>query len=101
SPKRREAMWKRDYSSAEAYSKSVSANRQRFLTNIGAVDPRVANSTIEFQVTTEHGSKVASGDGFDVHAVRWQALAGVTAEGLLLQPTKEIKARAVVLRDAD
>ena len=101
SPKRREAWWKRDYSSAEAYSKSIAANRQRFLTNIGVVDPRVANSTIEFLVTTEHGSKVAVGDGFEVHAVRWQALAGVTAEGLLLQPTKAVTARAVVLPDAD
>lgn len=35
SPNRREAWWKRDYSSAEAYSKSVAANRQRFLTSIG------------------------------------------------------------------
>jgi cephalosporin-C deacetylase-like acetyl esterase len=101
SPKRREAMWKRDYSSAEAYATSVAGNRQRFLTDIGAVDPRVANPAIEFQVTSEHTSLIAVGDGVEVHAVRWRALDGVAAEGLLLQPTKEVKARAVVLPDAD
>lgn len=101
SPKRREALWKRDYSSPEAYAKSVGANRQRFLTNIGAVDPRVPNSAIEFQVTHEHSSLVAAADGLEVHAVRWRALDGVSGEGLLLQPTKDVKARAVVLPDAD
>ncbi len=101
SPKRRDAKWKRDYSSAEAYAKSVAANRQRFVTNIGAVDPRVRNAAIELLATTERGAQVAVGDGIEVFAVRWRVLEGVTAEGLLLQPTKGIKARAVVLPDAN
>jgi cephalosporin-C deacetylase-like acetyl esterase len=101
SPQRRVAKWKRDYSSAEAYAKSVAANRQRFMTNIGAVDPRVPNPAIELLVTTERGSQVAVGDGFVVHAVRWRVLEGMTAEGLLLQPTTPVTARAVVLPDAD
>ncbi len=101
SPNQREARWKRDFSSPEAYAKSVAPNRQRFLTNIGVVDPREANSAIELLTTTERGSKVASTDSFDVHAVRWQVLDGISAEGLLLQPKAEIKARAVVLPDAD
>ncbi|MFM9963260.1 MAG: alpha/beta hydrolase family protein [Planctomycetaceae bacterium] len=101
SRQRRETIWKRDYSSAEAYAKSVAANRQRFVTSIGAVDPRVHNPAIELLVTTERGSQVAAGAGFEVHAVRWRVLEGVTAEGLLLQPTKAVTARAVVLPDAD
>ena len=101
SPQRRDAKWKRDYSSPEAYAKSVAANRQRFVTNIGAVDPRVPNTAIELLVTTERGSQVAAGVGFEVHAVRWRVLEGMTAEGLLLQPKKAPTARAVVLPDAD
>ncbi|MCX7420831.1 MAG: hypothetical protein NT013_14990 [Planctomycetia bacterium] len=101
SPKRRDAMWKRDYSTAEAYAKSVAPNRQRLLTNIGGVDPRVPNAAIELLTTTERGSKVAEGESYEVHAVRWRALDGIAAEGLLLQPKKAITTRAVVLPDAD
>ncbi len=103
SPRRRDATWKRDYSSVEAYQKSVAANRERFLKNMGAVDARVPNAAIELISTTERDAKVAAGDGIEVYAVRWRVLEGVTAEGLLLQPTttERVKARAVVLPDAD
>ena len=37
----REKYWKRDFSSPEAYVKSVEPNRQRFKKLIGVVDPRV------------------------------------------------------------
>src|SRR3954447_22609523 len=37
----RAKYWKRDFSSAEAYRKSVKPNRQRFLKMIGAVDARL------------------------------------------------------------
>lgn len=58
SPKRREAMWKRDYSSAEAYSKSVSANRQRFLTNIGR--GRSASGEFDDRVSRDHRARLKS-----------------------------------------
>ena len=38
---RRARHWKRDFSSPEAYAKSVEPNRQRLRKIIGAVDPRV------------------------------------------------------------
>ncbi len=38
---RREALWHRDYSSVEAYEKSITPNRERLRTYIGAVDERV------------------------------------------------------------
>jgi cephalosporin-C deacetylase-like acetyl esterase len=101
SPRRREANWKRDYSSVEAYQKSVTPHRERFLKNIGVVDARMPNAAIELISTTEREAKVAAGDGMEVYAVRWRVLEGVTAEGLLLQPTKGVKARAVALPDAD
>src|SRR3989442_1184034 len=40
-PSRRGQFWARDFSSPEAYAKSVQANRERFRTIIGAVDPRL------------------------------------------------------------
>ena len=98
---RRAANWKRDYSSADAYNKSISANRKRFLTIIGAVDQRVQASSIELRATLEKDSAVAHGNGFVVHAVRWQVLNGVTAEGLLLQPADDPVARVIALPDAD
>ncbi len=101
SPNRREAKWKRDYSSAEVYQKSIAGNRNRLLKIIGAVDARVANTAIELLTTTERSSQVAANDLIEVDAVRWRVLDGITAEGLLLQPTKEVKARAIVLPDAD
>ena len=43
---RREAHWHRDYSSVEAYEKSVAPNRERLRTYIGAVDERVQDGTV-------------------------------------------------------
>ena len=43
---------------------------------------------------------IARSDGITVHRVRWQVLAGVTAEGLLLEP-EGVNAVVVALPDAD
>ena len=43
---RREAHWHRDYSSPEAYEKSVAPNRERFRTYIGAVDERMQDAPV-------------------------------------------------------
>ena len=52
SPGQRPAKWNRDYSSHSAYVKSISKNRERFRTIIGAVDHRVADPDIELIATT-------------------------------------------------
>src|SRR5262245_38547775 len=41
SVERRAKHWKRDFSSAEAYNKSIEPNRQRLAKILGVVDPRV------------------------------------------------------------
>jgi len=102
---RREQHWKRDFSSAEAYQKSIAPNRNRFRDDIGVVDARVTSVSpnvfgIEKLVTVERDSLIAKSGTVSVHAVRWQVLDGVTAEGLLLQP-ETIKAAVVALPDAD
>lgn len=101
SPARRAEKWKRDYTSPGAYEQSIAANRERFKTIVGAVDPRPANPEIEYIATVSADSVIAEGPNYKVHAVRWRALDGVTAEGLLLQPNGQPVARVVVLPDAD
>src|SRR5438477_10233937 len=39
---KRAQFWSRDFTSPEAYTKSIQPNRARFQTIIGAVDPRLA-----------------------------------------------------------
>jgi dienelactone hydrolase len=97
----RSNYWRRDISSAAAYEKSVEENRTRFRTIIGAVDPRVTVTALEFLSTTAHTSLVAETDLYAVHAVRWPVFDGVHGEGLLVRPKATAKARVVALPDAD
>ncbi|MBI4877568.1 MAG: hypothetical protein HY822_23300 [Acidobacteria bacterium] len=62
------------------------ASRERLRQMIGAVDARVAGDP----------ERTAKG-----HSVRWPVLAGVTAEGVLLEPRGAPRCRAVALADAD
>ncbi|MEY4940338.1 MAG: hypothetical protein RIQ93_2073, partial [Verrucomicrobiota bacterium] len=95
SPARRDALWRRDYSSPAAYAQSIAAARERFREHIGAVDPRVAATDFEPLVTLGRDARVGEAESFTVVAVRWQVLAGITGEGLLLQPKSALKGRAV------
>ena len=47
---RREAHWHRDYSSPEAYEKSIAPNRERLRTYIGAVDERVKDAPLFYDI---------------------------------------------------
>ncbi|MFT4559505.1 MAG: cephalosporin-C deacetylase-like acetyl esterase [Planctomycetaceae bacterium] len=105
SPARREKMWKRDFSSTEAYEKSIAPNRERFREYIGAVDKRVTESapenfSFELLATFNQSAVLARSNDVTVHRVRWQVLEGVTAEGLLLEP-EGVNAAVVALPDAD
>src|SRR5439155_13962731 len=82
----RQNFWKRDFSSIEAYEKSVQPNRERLKKIIGAVDARVPVNALEFVSDTATPGKVAETDSFTVHAVRWPVFEGVFGEGLWLQP---------------
>src|SRR5438445_3678376 len=98
---RRSTRWKRDYASAEGYERSVSPNRERLKTIIGAVDPRVRDVSVELVATVSTPALVGKGQGYKVYAVRWPVVEGVTAEGLLLEPDRAPVARIVALPDAD
>jgi dienelactone hydrolase len=97
----RETLWKPDYASRPAYEQSVDANRKRFHAYIGLKDSRVAVDRLELVATVEQSALAAETDSFSVYAVRWPVLAGVDAEGLLLEPKGPARAQVVVLPDAD
>ena len=99
----RAALWKRDLSSKDAYNRSVEPNRERLRHILGVVkeDGRVPFSALELLSTTEHDSKLAETGDYAIHAVRWPVLTGVYGEGLLLAPKGKVKARIIVVPDAD
>lgn len=93
--------WKRDFSSHAAYAKSVAPNRERLRKIIGAVDSRVSPVTMQLVATTAMPAEVAETRSYRVRAVRWPVLAGVDAEGLLLEPKGKVVGNAVALPDCD
>jgi dienelactone hydrolase len=97
---RRGRHWQRDLSSHAAYAKSVEPNRQRFARAVGLRDPRVPFDGLEFVSPTVPPRPVGRGAGYEVWAVRWPALGGLSGEGLLLEPTgKTPTAKVVALPD--
>ena len=105
SPARREKMWSRDFSSVEAYQKSIAPNRERFREYIGAVDKRLTESkpnqfSFEELSTFNQPASIARSNRVHVARIRWQVLDGITAEGILLQPD-DFNSVVVALPDAD
>jgi dienelactone hydrolase len=97
----RQKLWQRDFTSPEAYVKSVAPNREHLRKYVGAVDPRLPVTALEFISTTAGSDKVAETESYTIHAVRWPVFEGVYGEGLLLQPKGATLARIVALPDAD
>ncbi len=98
---RRERHWNRNFSSPEAYVRSVAPNRERFRKITGIVDERVPFEAPLLEATTAQPALVAAGTGYKVYAVRWPVLEGVDGEGLLLEPEGQAVASVVALPDAD
>lgn len=83
-----------------ASSDSPEQKRERFKKMIGLVDPRVPVQMERFG-TEESPALVAETSAYRVFQVRWPVLAGVTGEGLLLEPKTTPLGGVVVLGDAD
>lgn len=96
----REQYWARDFSSADAYVKSVEPNRQRLARIIGVVDERVP-ARMELMATTERPAKIAESETFEVYSVRWPVLEGIHGEGLLLEPKEPRIGSVIALPDCD
>jgi dienelactone hydrolase len=80
--------WKRDFSSPEAYAKSIEPNRKRLTHILGIRDPRRQFFVPVPEIYSwaglpreplEHGE-------IQVYAVRWQAFGDVEGRGVLLTP---------------
>jgi dienelactone hydrolase len=101
SVERRAAHWKRDFSSPEAYDKSIEPNRKRLAHMLGLRDPRVPFDAPELIATTSQPALVGKGKGYEIFAIRWPAFGDVHGEGLLLVPTGKKIADVVAIPDAD
>ena len=88
SPNRRPAKWNRDYSSPEAYAKSVEPNRQRLREIIGAVDPLIETPrAMMFENRIARASAPLPESRAFIAPVTWDVMEGVTGEGYLLSAT--------------
>lgn len=96
----RQAFWQRDFSSPEAYSKSVAPNRQRLTRILGVVDTRVP-AVLERYGDEHNPSLVAETESHRIWQVRWSVLPGITGEGLLAEPKRPPAAHVVAVPDAD
>jgi dienelactone hydrolase len=101
SVRERARYWKPDFSSREAYERSVQPNRARLGKILGVVDVRVPFDSPALVATVDQPARIAGAPAYEVFAVSWPALEGVTGEGLLLQPKGRPVARVVALPDAD
>jgi dienelactone hydrolase len=95
SVKTRDARWKPNFDSQEAFEKSVEPNRERLRKYLGVVDKRL-EPKLEYVSGPTAPALVAETDAFRVFNVRWAVLPGVDAEGLLLEP-KSGKAAGVAV----
>ena len=96
----RDRYWNTDFSSAVAYERSVEESREHLKSILGVVDQRLPIEALELVATTGRPARIAVGEGYEVHTVRWEALPGVFGEGLLLQPDSPPLARVVAIPDA-
>lgn len=97
---KREAFWNRDFSSPEAYEKSVQANRDRFREIVGVVDARLPVVMERFG-DDRWPALVAETSQYRVYQVRWPVLEGIWGTGLWVRPRDACRARVVVVPDAD
>lgn len=110
----RQLIWKRDFSSKDAYERSIDAQRQQLMTYVGAIDriAPAANYNIGFGENEPQAQMqriaafddpevVAETETYAIYQVKWPVLQGVHGEGLLVQPKGKIVAQVIALPDAD
>ena len=98
---KRAKFWNYDFSSPEAYQKSIAPNRERFKKMIGVVDQRVSPVIMERFGDDKNPALVANNDDLSIYQVRWPVLEGVFSEGLLVVPKKGSKSFIILVPDAD
>ncbi len=100
SVKDRQQYWKMDFSSNEAFEKSVEPNRQRLRKILGIVEERLPPA-MEYVSSTDRPALVAETEKIRIYTVRWPVFGNVMGEGYLLEPKEKPKAQVVAIPDAD
>lgn len=105
---RRAKYWNRDFSSDEAYNRSIEPNRKRLAHILGVRDERKPVEAIEYLASTASDGVLFRGKTYEVRAVRWPVIGDVSGEGLLMTPLKsgdgpawEGLADVIAIPDAD
>ncbi len=99
---RREQWWKRDYTSPQSYTDSLTPNRRRLSEILGVRDARVPFDAFELIASTSQDACVGEQTQFNVYQIRWPVVRDVTSEGLLLLPNDgNLKGTVIYLPDAD
>ncbi|MDC0325595.1 dienelactone hydrolase family protein, partial [bacterium] len=83
----RSKHWTRDFSSMDAYKKSILDNRERLKSILGLVDDRIPFAHPKYDLDITESSPVyMKTEAFDAYKIQWPVLGDVMAEGLLLVP---------------
>lgn len=98
-PAKRARLWARDFSSPEAYAKSVASHRASLKTILGAVDQRLPAAMERFG-DEKNPALVAETARLRIYQVRWPVLDGLWGCGLLAEPKIAPVAGVVVVPDA-
>ncbi len=111
--KDRPKWWKRDFSSAANYDRSVSENRERLKKYLGLEDRsapapeynqvfagRIQKVYMEKYAVNGDSVLVAETSKYRVYQVRWPVLERVYGEGLLVQPKTAPAASVIAVPDA-
>lgn len=97
----RTSMWTRDFTSREAFNKSIASQRALLASITGTVEARI-EPALEILTDRRLNPVAVETKECTISAVRWNVMEGLTAEGLLLRPLKKkIVARAIVIPGAD
>jgi dienelactone hydrolase len=96
----RSLHWQRDFSSAAAFNRSVSAQRTELKKILGVAD-KITEPELQIATRNDLAPYTIVEKGYSVSAVRWTVMNNLSAEGILIVPAKKVKARAIIIPDAD
>ena len=95
----RTSRWKRDFSSAAAFDRSISKQRAELKTLLGVTDERI-QPVLQIATRNDLAPYTIVEKEYTVSAVRWTVMNNLSAEGILIIPVKKVKARAMIIPDA-
>lgn len=95
----RASRWKRDFSSAAAFDRSISKQRAELKTLLGVTDERI-QPVLQIATRNDLAPYTIVEKEYTVSAVRWTVMNNLSAEGILIIPAKKVKTRAMIIPDA-